>query len=964
MTRLDWIANFIWSIADDVLRDLYVRGKYRDVILPMIVLRRLDAVLEDTKEAVLDMRAKLDAAGLVNQDGPLRAAAGHAFYNVSRFTMRDLKARASAQQLRVDFEAYLDGFSPNVQDILDNFEFRNQIERLSAADALGTLIEKLTAPDINLSPKPVKNADGSVKLPGLDNHGMGTIFEELVRRFNEENNEEAGEHWTPRDAVKLMANLVFLPVAGKIESSTYLLYDGACGTGGMLTVAEETLQTLAAERGKQVEAHLYGQEINAETYAICKADLLLKGEGDAADNIRGGPQHSTLANDAFPSSGFDFMLSNPPYGKSWKSDLERMGGKDGVCDRRFVVEHAGDPEYSLLTRTSDGQMLFLANMLSKMKRGGKLGSRVAEVHNGSSLFTGDAGQGESNIRRWILENDWLEAVVALPLNMFYNTGIATYIWVLANRKPERRRGKVQLIDATEWFKPLRKNLGKKNCELADDDIRRICAVFLAFEETPQSKIFPSEAFGYWKVTVERPLRLAVDLSPERRARFRDACRQAGEEPLADVVDWLAVHDAVAGGPHRDFGRFMKIVAPIASMHKVRLTAKRKKLLQTALASRDAAAEPVVRKIHKKGVAPDPLRGLFAAAVDGKPAVVEYEPNADLRDTEQVPLLEDGGIEGFLRREALPYAPDAWYDPDSVKLGYEISFARHFYKPQPMRPLEEIRADILALERETEGLLEEQRRAVVHRAVTRGLDPNVRLKPSGVEWLGDVPAHWEVAALKYRYLQCLGKMLDSKRITGKYSIPYLRNVDVQWNRINIEDLPEMDIPPNEYNRYTVQHGDLLVCEGGEVGRCALWSGELAVCGFQKALHRLRPQNVDRDLPRFMYYVLRAAVNGNAFSDGRVSTIEHLTGDQFRAYRFPFPPHTEQAAIAAHLDKTTAAIDAAVARARRQVELLREYRARLIADGVTGKLDVREAAADLLDEGGAGKADKSSKDTLCR
>ena len=403
--RLDWIANYIWGIADDVLRDLYVRGKYRDVILPMTVLRRLEAVLEDTKPAVLAMRKRLDARGVVEQDGPLRAAAGHDFYNTSPFTMRNLTTRAGQQQLRADFEAYLDGFSPNVQDILDHFEFRHQIPRLSRADALGTLIEKLTAPDLNLSPDPVRNADGSVRLPGLDNHGMGTIFEELVRRFNEENNEEAGEHWTPRDAVTLMARLVFLPVADAIESGTYLLYDGALGTGGILTVAEETLRTLARERGKDVATHLYGQEINAETYAICKADLLLKGEGRAADNIVGGPEHSTLANDAFPSFAFDFMLSNPPYGKSWKGDLDRLGGKRGVRDPRFLIEHAGDPEYSLVTRSSDGQMLFLANLLSKRKRETKLGSRIAEVHNGSSLFTGDAGQGESNIRRWIIEND-------------------------------------------------------------------------------------------------------------------------------------------------------------------------------------------------------------------------------------------------------------------------------------------------------------------------------------------------------------------------------------------------------------------------------------------------------------------------------------------------------------------------------------------------------------------------------
>jgi type I restriction enzyme M protein len=329
---LGWITNFIWNIADDALRDLYVRGKYRDVILPMTILRRLDAVLEPTKQAVIEMKAALDGAKITNQDQALRQAARQAFYNTSQFTLRDLRARASQQQLRSDFEAYLDGFSPNVQEILDCFEFRNQIPRLSRADALGTLIEKFLDPAINLSPEPARNADGSIRLPGLDNHGMGTIFEELVRRFNEENNEEAGEHWTPRDAVKLMARLVLLPVADRIESGTYLLYDGACGTGGMLTVGEETLKDIAAARGKQVSTHLYGQEVNAETYAIAKADFLLKGEGEAADNLVGGPEWSTLSRDAFSSREFDFMLSNPPYGKSWKSDQERMGGKSGIRD--------------------------------------------------------------------------------------------------------------------------------------------------------------------------------------------------------------------------------------------------------------------------------------------------------------------------------------------------------------------------------------------------------------------------------------------------------------------------------------------------------------------------------------------------------------------------------------------------------------------------------------------------------
>ena len=511
---LGWITNFIWGIADDVLRDLYVRGKYRDVILPMTVLRRLDAVLEPTKQAVIDMKEALDKAGITNQDAALRQAAGQDFYNTSKFTLRDLRDRASQHQLKADFEAFLDGFSPNVQDILDNFEFRNQIPRLSKADALGTLIEKFLDPSINLSPHPVKNGDGSIKYPSLDNHAMGTIFEELVRRFNEENNEEAGEHWTPRDVVKLMARLIFLPIADQIESGTYLLYDGACRHRRHADCGGRNADA-ARRRARQAGFHAPLRAGNQ------RRDLRhLQGRSPASRAKATTPTTSSadrngrrLSNDAFPSREFDFMLSNPPYGKSWKSDQERMGGKSGISDPRFVIEHAGDSEFSLITRSSDGQMLFLANMLSKMKHSTKLGSRIAEVHNGSSLFTGDAGSGESNVRRWIIENDWLEAIVALPLNMFYNTGIATYVWVLTNRKPEQRRGKVQLIDATAWLKPLRKNLGKKNCELSEEDIDRIVGTFLEFEENEQSRIFDNAEFGYWKVTVERPLRLRVDLSP-------------------------------------------------------------------------------------------------------------------------------------------------------------------------------------------------------------------------------------------------------------------------------------------------------------------------------------------------------------------------------------------------------------------------------------------------------------------
>ena len=591
---LNWIAGFIWNIADDVLRDVYVRGKYRDVILPMTVIRRLDAVLEPTKQAVLKLNQQLDDAGIANKKEALCQASRNAFYNISPFTLRDLRARAKQQQLKADFEAYLDGFSPNVQEILDKFKFRNQILTLVEADILGSLIEKFTSNDVNLSPDPVFDQDGNVRLPGLDNHAMGTIFEELIRRFNEENNEEAGEHFTPRDVVKLMANLIFRPIAGDILDATYRVYDGACGTGGMLTVAEETLNQLASEHGKEVSIHLFGQEINPETYAISTADLLLKGEGQAAENIKYG---STLSSDAFPAMEFDFMLSNPPYGKSWKTDLERMGGKKDLNNPRFIVLHRGE-ELSLITRSSDGQLMFLVNKLSKMNHHTPLGSRIAEVHNGSSLFTGDAGQGESNIRRWIIENDWLEAIIALPLNMFYNTGIATYVWVLSNRKPEHRKGKVQLVDATGIYQPLRKNLGKKNCELSDEQIQQITGMFLAFEETEQSKIFPNEAFGYWKITVERPLRLATDLSALKLDRFEKTCHAAREEPLADLAQRVAAQ--LGPGPHLDFDRILAACEADADRHGVNLTAKRLKLFQSELTATDPAAAPAIRKISKPG----------------------------------------------------------------------------------------------------------------------------------------------------------------------------------------------------------------------------------------------------------------------------------------------------------------------------------------------------------------------------
>lgn len=658
------IVNFLWNIADDVLRDVYPRGKYRDTILPMTVLRRLDCLLEPTKEEVLERHQWLDENKILEQKDFLCKTTGYVFYNTSKFTMRGLLNYPS--QARENFEAYLDGFSANVQEIIEKFELRNQLKRLTETNTLYPLIEKFVSKDINLSPSPVVLENGVIKHGGLSNLGMGYVFEELIRRFSEENNEEAGEHFTPREIIELMASLIFLPIKGKIQSTTYLVYDDACGTGGMLTEAERVLQGLAAETGKKVRLELYGQEVNPETFAICQSDMLIK-ERDPG-NIKFG---STLSKDGFPHMEFDFMLANPPYGKSWKMDEAHIRDKDGITDPRF--KGIGVP------RSSDGQLLFLVNMLSKRKQETELGSRIATVHNGSALFTGDAGQGESDIRKWIIENDWLECIIGLPLNMFYNTGIATYIWVLSNRKAPHRQGKVQLIDATAWFAKLRKNLGQKNCELRPEHITRIVETYQDFAETEYSRLFDNDAFGYDKITVERPLRLAAQISDERIAAFKEATPEKFHS-LPTALRMLFGSDLCL-----DHIAFRAKWEGYLKSNKVKLDKQATVAIQSAFVWKDEAAAPVVKKRLPDGT-------------------VQYEPDADLRDTESVPLSEI--IAEYFEREVKPFVPDAWIDYDKTVRGYEISFTKVFYKYQPLRSLSDITRDILALEQETEGLLHE------------------------------------------------------------------------------------------------------------------------------------------------------------------------------------------------------------------------------------------------------------------
>ena len=518
------LFSFIWSIANDVLVHAFEKGDYKKIILPFMVLRRIDVLLEPTKQQVLDKKAFCDKNGLTEYEPFLTKVTGYPFYNTSAFTMSTLKNEIDPQRLKMNVIEYFNGFSEDVQDIIDKFKLRQQVDNLTEVGRLGSLLEKFTDGNINLSVNPVMeettdengNAVMVERLPGLDNHTMGTIFEELLRKFNEENNvTEAGEHFTPRDYVRLLADLAVVPIKDKLANNTYHIYDGACG---ILTIAQEEIERIAKEQGKQVKTSIFGQELQADTYATCKADLMISGNINKFTYKLDSGEHqyiafgSTISQDGHAGEKFDFCISNPPFGTPWKEDLKNwgLGDKKEVIDPRFV--HSSDASLttasepiSFIPDIGDCQMLFLANNVSRMKDT-PLGTRIVEVHNGSSLFTGNAGGGESNLRRYIIENDLLEAIIAMPEKDFYNTGISTYVWVVTNRKEERRRGYVQLIDASNISTPLRKNLGEKNCETTEENRRRILQLLMDFKETPESKIFRNEEFGYWQVPVLRPKR--------------------------------------------------------------------------------------------------------------------------------------------------------------------------------------------------------------------------------------------------------------------------------------------------------------------------------------------------------------------------------------------------------------------------------------------------------------------------
>jgi len=680
------IVSFIWGVAD-LIRDVFKRGKYQDVILPLTVLRRLDSVLAGTKAEVLRVNAQFTGK-LEDRSGLLCAASDYRFYNTSEYTFDKLvdDAPHAAENLR----NYIAGFSDNMREVIEKFDFDNTISKLDEAGLLFKVLERFRNVDLHLD--------------NVDNATMGTIFEELIRKFNEALNENPGEHFTPRDVVHLMVDLMLAgdeqAIAGMNAIRT--IYDPCCGSGGMLTIAKghitegitnEDDVVIQEPINVQADIHLFGQEVNPETFAICKSDLFMKSKtGLDAENIAYG---STLSADRHEQRSFDYMITNPPYGKDWKMDQEAV---------KSEAERGNAGRFGVgLPRISDGQLLFLQHLIAHMKKPSEGGSRIAIIMNGSPLFTGGAGSGESEIRRWVLENDWLETLVALPEQLFYNTGIATYVWVLTNRKSETRKGKVQLIDATSfWAK--RKSLGAKRRDIPHEKAVEILRILDIFEEGEFSKIFPTTQFGYRRITVERPLRLNFQASPERielleterafarlaeskkrnpevKAQEQELGRKQQERILAMLAD-------LPSTLFKERPAFEKALKQAAAKHQLKLDASLKKAILNALSERDETAE-ICR--DKKG---------------------NPEPDTNLRDTENVPLSES--VESFFEREVKPHVPDPWIDESKRDekdnevgvVGYEINFNRYFYTYEPPRPLEEIEKDIKTIESEIMEMLRE------------------------------------------------------------------------------------------------------------------------------------------------------------------------------------------------------------------------------------------------------------------
>lgn len=969
------IVSFIWSIADDCLRDVFVRGKYRDVILPMFVLRRLDVLLEPSKAEVMKEaeHQRIQQYPEPDELGFEEATGGLPFYNVSPYTLQSLLGNPS--QLETNLYHYLDGFSANVQEIISNFQLQHVVRQMAEADVLYITIQKFTSAEINLSPNAVGN------LPGLSNLGMGYVFEELIRKFNEDNNEEAGEHFTPREVVDLMTHMVFLPVKGQLPDPIFI-YDPACGTGGMLTESEKFVTDPEGEIRADVEVELFGKEINPETYAICKSDILIK--GGKPNHIRKG---STLSTDEFQGDTFNFMLSNPPYGKSWASEQRFIKDGKDVIDARFRValsDHKGAVALRDATpRSSDGQLLFLMEMVSKMKPA-HIGSRIASVHNGSSLFTGDAEGGESNIRRHIIENDLLEAIIQLPNNIFYNTGISTYIWLLSNQKQPQRKGKVQLIDASGLYRKLRKNLGNKNCEMSPEHIQEVLGLYMDLKESPISKVFDNCDFGYYKVTVERPLRLCAQVTEERlqSLRFAPSLQEAmgwvfakyGEQvyqdlralekpirehfkkeeslndkqlkTLLDAATWhkqrelmqLAhrLRPALGEELYMDFNHFAQQVDQALKTLGKKLSAPEKKQLLQAMSERNEQAAPVVAKRiklnHQKlqelltelGIADAALLPQYGYFPEGK-EYVQYEADSELRDTENIPVKQD--ILAYFAEEVRPYAPDAWLQQDKTQIGYEISFNKYFYQHTPLRSLEEVAAEILALEAHTDGLLKK-----IVGTPNTSMQRYETYKPSGIEWIGEVPGHWEVRKLKY-----LVNNLNNRRIP-------LDAVTRGRMHNRVYDYYGATGIIDKVDDFIFDDTTILIAEDGanllmrNIKLVYIATGRYWV---NNHAHILKPKSNTS-----LTYIAHALEIYDYIPLLSGAAQPKLTKDALQNIELPLPPLSEQQAIASYLDGKTQEIREAIEKKEQLIALLKERKQIEISRAVTKGLN---AAASLHPSG---------------
>jgi type I restriction enzyme M protein len=661
-------ADFIWSVAD-LLRGDYKRSEYGKVILPLTVLRRLDGVLASTKQQVLEKHKQLQGR-LETMDPVLNRITGVQVNNTSELDLRRVLDDPPnvADQLR----QYVAGFSEEVRDIFEKFDLDAQIARLDASNLLYLVLGKFV--DMNLGPENVSNTE------------MGYLYEELVRRFSELSNETAGEHFTPREVVELMVNLLFVEDDDLLRKlgTVKTMLDPACGTGGMLSVSEQYL----AERNPEARLEVYGQELNAETYAVCRSDMMLKDPKHAAHIVHG----NSFSQDGHAGRHFDYLLANPPFGVEWKKV------RDEVDDEHKRLGFAGRFGAGL-PRINDGSFLFLQHMISKMKLPEEGGSRVAIVFNGSPLFTGAAGSGESEIRRWIIENDWLEAVVALPDQLFYNTGISTYFWIVTNRKAPERRGKVQFVDARDSWEKMRKSLGEKRKRISREQIAEIVRLYGTFEENERVKILPNESFGAVRIVVERPLRLRWEVSEETLAAVASLAdrklSKMDEESRREFVASLVDFNGLSG---TDREVLAVKLAPLFA--RFGLSRAQENAVWDALAVRDPEA-PVITD-RKGDRLPDPdLRDHENVPLPKKPVAYEVIVTARLQSVEYRAAIRD-----YMEKEVLPYVPDAWVDYDKSKIGYEIPLTRHFYVYKPPRPLEEIDAEIKGLEKEIQDLLAE------------------------------------------------------------------------------------------------------------------------------------------------------------------------------------------------------------------------------------------------------------------